>query len=649
MIIRQPPEVNFAVDRIVPLTGGGDKNSVIKQAFEHRLTQAKCPPGVRHIFHQELRFGCPYLRNPLAKRKEFAAAAEKIMAAVHAQKKIVLFGDYDCDGVTSITLLHDFLMTAKLRRENCSTFIPDRHRHGYGLSTEALASCVAAHKPELLIVLDCGTTSYAQIDWLNENKIDSVVVDHHLPDDNKSIKTVLINPKAWRKLPDEEWELKLLSAAGLSFLLVEARVERFKLTTWDKQRALLIAGLGTYVDMVPLIGINRTLVKHSLYLATVAPSAENVKSHLRSCSPGLACLEDIRQKDEFMAGPLTEITYGFYLGPCLNAPGRLYDPMDALNLLLARDETAAAELAERCFNINEKRKIIQKRATEQALEIAKKQMDSKVILLAEKAWHAGVVGIVASDVKEKFNRPVIVCAWQEEEKKGEEKEGGYWKGSGRSIEGYNMGEKIKEALALGYIFKGGGHEMAGGLSFRESQRETLEEWLNKTSGLNPDDFVHKAEIVAEAETFSAGDWNSIYLALAPFGMGNLEPSLVARGVSLTTNPTPLRRKSSDDSAKIKPITQTMLFDQATEPPPAGEPSPATETDDDVWGMRGNFEKYGRMIKIDSTNLATARTWTVGKQYNFDLVLTEWQSVYGKYFYGFRVRPIRQAGSRRNKK
>jgi hypothetical protein len=132
-------------------------------------------------------------------------------------------------------------------------------------------------------------------------------------------------------------------------------------------------------------------------------------------------------------------------------------------------------------------------------------------------------------------------------------------------------------------------------------------------------------------------------------MGNLEPSLVARDVSLTTAPTPLRRKSSDDSAKIKPITQTMLFDQATEPPPAGEPPPATETDDDVWGMRGNFEKYGRMIKIDSTDLDTARTWTVGKQYSFDLVLTEWESRYGKYFYGFRVRPIRQAGSRRNKK
>lgn len=643
MIIRQPPEVNFVADRIVPLTSGGDKNSVIKQAFEHRLTQANCPPSVRHIFHQELRFGCPYLRNPLAEQKEFAAAAEKIMAAVRAQKKIVLFGDYDCDGVTSITLLHDFLMAAELRPENCSTFIPDRHRHGYGLSKEALASCVAAHKPELLIVLDCGTTSYAQIDWLNENKIDSVVVDHHLPD-KESIKTVLINPKAWRSLPDEGWELKLLSAAGLSFLLVEAMVKKYKLTTWDKQRALLIAGLGTYVDMVPLIGINRTLVKHSLYLATVAPSAENVKSYLRSCSPGLACLEDIRQNDEFMAGPLTETTYGFYLGPCLNAPGRLYDPMDALNLLLARDETTAAELAGRCFKINEKRKTIQKQATEQALELASKQMNSKVILLAEKAWHAGVVGIVASDVKEEYNRPVIVCAWQEEEK-----EGGYWKGSGRSIEGYNLGGKIKEALALGYIFKGGGHEMAGGLSFRESQRETLEKWLNETSGLNPDDFVHKAEIVAEAEAFSPADWNSIYRALAPFGMGNLEPSLVAREVSLTTAPTPLRRKSSDGLAKKEPITQTMLFNQATEPPPAGEPPPATKPDDDVWGMRGNFEKYGRMIKIDSTDLESARIWSVGEKYNFDLVLTEWESSYGKCFYGFRVRPIKQSGARRNKK
>ena len=640
--------MNFAVDQIVPLTAGGDRNSVIKQAFEYRLNQVKCPDSVRHVFHQELQFDRPYLRNPLAKRKEFEAAAEKIMAAVHAQKKIVLFGDYDCDGVTSITLLHDFLMAAGLRRENCSTFIPDRHRHGYGLSKEALASCVAAHKPELLIVLDCGTTSYAQIDWLNENKIDSVVVDHHLPD-KESIKTVLINPKAWLEPPDDEWELKLLSAAGLSFLLVQAMVKKFKIGSWDKERAYLIAGLGTYVDMVPLIGINRTLVKHSLFLAIHQPSAENVESCLRSCSLGLACLEDIRQMDEFMAGPLTETTYGFYLGPCLNAPGRLYDPRDALDLLLTRDKTTAAELAERCYKINEKRKKIQKQATEQALEMAKKQINSKVILLADKAWHAGVVGIVASDVKEVYNRPVIVCAWQEEKKKGEEKEGGYWKGSGRSIEQYNLGKKIKEALALGYIFKGGGHEMAGGLSFRESQRETLEEWLNETSGLNPEDFVHKAEIVAEAETFSPGDWNSIYRALGPFGMGNLEPSLVARDVSLTTAPTPLRRKSSDDSAKIKPITQTMLFDQPTEPPPAGEPPPATETDDDVWGMRGNFEKYGRMIKIDSTDLDTARTWTVGKQYSFDLVLTEWESRYGKYFYGFRVRPIRQAGSRRNKK
>jgi hypothetical protein len=233
---------------------------------------------------------------------------------------------------------------------------------------------------------------------------------------------------------------------------------------------------------------------------------------------------------------------------------------------------------------------------------------------------------------------VIVCAWQEDENGG-----GFWKGSGRSIEQYNLGKKIKEAMALGLILKGGGHEMAGGLSFRESQRETLEEWLNETSGLDFTDFFHTAEIVAEAETFSPGDWNSIYRALAPFGMGNLEPSLVAIDVRLTTDPTPLLPNSSSKAAKLKALTQKMLLEPTTEPPPA------TETVDDAWGMRGNFEKDGRMIKIDSTNLEEARKWMVGERYNFDLVLTEWKSTKGKIFHGFRVRPIRQPGARKNKK
>ena len=603
MIIRKPPPVNFETDKIFCLTDGDSRDEVIAQYVQHRLNQLKCPPSFRREMGEEFVVELPALRNPLPKTAAYKMASAKIRAAVAAKKRIVLFGDYDCDGVTSVALLHDFLRAAGLPTSKLAAFIPLRHVHGYGLTMPAVQRCVKRHRPELLIVLDCGTNSREEIDWLTEQGIDSVIVDHHLPSDSKTAETTLLNPKAWVCSKDNSWDLQLLSAAGLAFLLVHGMAGELRLTAWDCDRAILMAGLASYVDLMPVVGLNRILVKHALRLARKADGIGKV--------PGLAALEQLRQASKFTAGVLDEKTFGLFLGPCLNAPGRLGDAKHALQLLLAQDAASARKAAVKCFNCNEERKKIQSPLTARALGAAGKLRDAKVIFVADKGCHPGVGGIVASDVKEAFNRPAIIASWQE----AENADGGFWKASGRSIEQCNLGEIIHDAVAEKMIEGGGGHEMAGGFSFTEKQRKKLERWLNDASGLDEKDFVRKVEIIAPAEKFDAKTWYGIYRAVAPFGNGNVEPSLVARGVKLTGQPHRLK-KDGDGTAE-----------------PDGEKAATRE----VWALRGAFQKDGNTIAIDSTNLPQAENWLVGGQYDFDLVLTEWRRV-KNLIYDFLVRP-----------
>jgi single-stranded-DNA-specific exonuclease len=455
MIIRKPPSVNFEKDKIICLTDGGSRDEVIAQYVQHRLNQLKCPPSFRREMGEEFVVELPSLRNPLPKTAAYKMASAKIRAAVAAKKKIVLFGDYDCDGVISVALLHDFLRAAGLPASKLDAFIPLRHVHGYGLTMPAVQRCVKMHRPELLIVLDCGTNSREEIDWLTEQGIDSVIVDHHLPAESKTADTTLLNPKAWAGSKDNSWDLQLLSAAGLAFLLVHGMADELRLTSWDSDRAILMAGLASYVDLMPVVGLNRILVKHSLRLARRADGLGKI--------PGLAALEELRQASKFTAGVLDEKTFGLFFGPCLNAPGRLGDAKDALCLLLAEDAAAARKTAGRCFNLNEQRKKIQSPLTERALGAAGKLKDTKVIFLADKKCHPGVGGIVASDVKEAFNRPAIIASWQ----KADNDDGGFWKASGRSIEQCNLGGIIQDAVAQNVIEGGGGHEMAGAFHSRK--------------------------------------------------------------------------------------------------------------------------------------------------------------------------------------
>lgn len=611
MIIRNPPPVDFAKDQIICLSDGASRESALAQVIQHRLDRQGCPEKSRRILADEFTVERPNVRNPLPKAEQYRVAAEKIQEAVRNKRRVVLFGDYDCDGVTSLALVHDSLLAAGLPERKLNCFIPRRQEHGYGLTMASLASCMRKFRPELLIALDCGTNSRQEVDRLNQEGIDSIVVDHHTP--GKSLpETVLFNPKAWPSLPDQFWDLQLLSAAGLSFLLVQALADELHLQSWDESRALLLAGLGTYVDQVPLLGINRTLVKQSLHLA---------QSGKLQLVPGLDFLERIRQSNEYAKGPLTERTYGFFLGPCLNAPGRLGDAKEALRLLLAKEPSKAQRLAQRCFEKNKRRQEIQKPITKRAIKLAEGQGQTPVIFLAGENWHPGVVGIVASDVKEVVNRPVIVCSGQEDEQ-GKV----VWKGSGRSIEEYNLGEKIQEAMDRKFIERGGGHPMAAGLSFREDQRDPLQNFLATTSGLDGQKFAAKREIVAYANCFKEKVWHGIYRALEPFGSGHPEPSLIMRNAVLLAEPEPLPKRE-------------LGRPDGEERPNAGEPTTIDPSwlGKDVWGVVGTFLVNDESVRIQCTDLTQAKDWKVGQAYDLDLKLTGWRDYRGETRFGFRVK------------
>jgi len=366
--------------------------------------------------------------------------------------------------------------------------------------------------------------------------------------------------------------------------------------------------LATCVDVMKLVGINRVLVKHSLYHAQ--------KGGLIKL-PGLWELEKLRQSKTpkpFTPDPLTEKTYGFFFGPCLNAPGRLGDAKHALHLLLAENVIAAKKQAGKCYTLNERRKAIQRKGSKLVMSAAGEKRNSKVIVVADKKLPAGVGGIIASDLREEFNRPVIVCAWQTDGKGG-----GYWKGSGRSIEEFNLGQAIQDAVQVGVIDDGGGHEMACGLSFAEEKLDAFVKWINENSGLDKKQFVRKVEIIAPAETYDAKTWFGIYRALEPFGNGNAEPSLIVRRGRLVSIPLKLGKDDNGcaDSDEKKTVARS------------------------VWALRAVFEKRRNSISIECIDLASAEKWTKNRRYNFDLVLTEWQRGINRIF-SFRVRPIKRS-------
>jgi single-stranded-DNA-specific exonuclease len=482
--------------------GGTGGNGAFPAILEHMIRQRGLPPDT--LLADYLNPRLKSLKDPFL-IPEMDRAVDRILLAVDRGERVCVFGDYDVDGITAITLLHGLLRSYGLEPR---AFIPRRSAEGYGLSQAAIARCMAeGPKPDLLITVDCGTVSVAEVAELRAAGIDVIIVDHHEPlPDRRPACHALVNPKCG---PDSGY----LCAAGVVFKLGHALLKRRR-TDFDLKEALDLVAVATISDIVPMIGENRLLVRHGL---KALPLTRN---------PGLRAL----QETSGMSEAATSMDIGFRLGPRLNAAGRMDEPEKALKLLTTADPDEAARLAQELEQFNRQRQKYEMDIRSQALASLNGFDPARdpVIVLGSREWHPGVVGIVASRLMRQFYKPTFIVAIDAN---------GIGKGSGRSIEGVSLVDAIRACETE--LLAGGGHAMAAGLTIDEGKIDSFRARFGDYVLATTTEEQRQPRVFYDAE-IAFGDLSleflSDYELLQPFGAANPQPVFVSRGVELCRPP-----------------------------------------------------------------------------------------------------------------
>jgi single-stranded-DNA-specific exonuclease len=446
-------------------------------------------------------------------------AVDRIWQAIDAGQQIVVFGDYDVDGITSTALMIQVLgrLGAKAR-----PFLPHRIDDGYGLAEETLQRCIEELHPQLVITVDCGTGAVASIKRAGRAGVDVVVTDHHEPSGSLAPAIAVVNPK----LGLNENSISL-AGVGVAFKVCHALLKNGRKNgrqiaeKVDLRPYLDLVGVGTIVDVVPLKAENRILARYGLDQLN------------KTKSIGLQALVEVAG----IEGHLDAYQVGFLIGPRLNAAGRLGDAQAALELLLTSDPRRARHLAAQLDQSNSERQNIEKQMVEEATRKLDDSFDPNKhfgLVLAQKGWHPGVIGIVASRICQGYRRPTIVIALDETDEA---------RGSCRSIEEFHIVERLTECSDL--LIRFGGHAMAAGLDVRVASIEAFREKFNQVAAraLEHVDLRPVQKIDAWIDLREADDRLMEGLArMRPFGLGNPTPVWGSRGVRLVGPPRVLKEK-----------------------------------------------------------------------------------------------------------
>jgi single-stranded-DNA-specific exonuclease len=432
---------------------------------------------------------------------EMQAAVARILRAVDEGQKVALYGDYDVDGVTSMALM---FLALKAYGIAPHLFLPSRMEEGYGLSLDGFARLFEEFgKPDLLIALDCGTTSVRELTWLQEQGVDCVIIDHHeLAPTGRPPCAALVNPKLGE-------DFHYFCTAGLVFKVAHALLKTRFVAGFDLKETLDLVALGTVADLVPLIDENRLLVRRGLEALAETPRI------------GLRALKESAGVDGF----IQTHHVGFRLGPRLNAAGRLDTAATALQLLLAEDPVEAAEYAALLESHNRDRQAVELEVYNEAERMLQELGDLEqvpAIVLGSRNWHPGVVGIVASRISRLTHRPAILFSFDEN---------GMGKGSGRSIPGFSLVEAIDYCRE--HIVRGGGHAMAAGVSVTEAKLDVFRERFCEAArlALGPQAPVPVLELDLEVRLRDLSlDFLQGYRLMEPFGQRNPEPVFLCRRV-----------------------------------------------------------------------------------------------------------------------
>jgi single-stranded-DNA-specific exonuclease len=468
---------------------------------------------------------------------EMDQAVERIDRALRRREKIMLYGDYDVDGVTSLTILARLLIAYG---GDVQCFLPKRTEEGYGLSEAAVARCFEQGRPDLLVAVDCATNSVADIARIRQAGVDVIVIDHHEFSGQRPDCVALVNPKVGETF-------HYLCSAGLAFKVAHAMLKRSPLEGFDLKDFLDLVALATLADLVPLVEENRIMVKRGLV------QMERTRWPGLGALIGLACIRP----------PIRSSDVGFRLGPRINAAGRLGSAETALELLLTNDIKEATRLAHELDAQNRERQAVERQVVLEAESWveANFQPDRHAsIVCGQDDWHDGVLGIVASRVMRRYHRPTLVVGFNGE---------GLGKGSGRSIPGLSLVEALGRCAE--HLDQYGGHEMAAGLTLRRENFAGLQRDFELAAQeiLRGTELKRSLRIDAEVELAEV-DFPLLeeQEAMEPFGMGNEQPLLVVRGVTPGWEPRILKGKhlKFDFLANRRKIS-AIFFGGAEEPMP----------------------------------------------------------------------------------
>jgi len=437
----------------------------------------------------------------------------RTLKAIKDDEKIGVFGDYDVDGATSTALLGKYFDGLKLSYE---FYIPDRKTEGYGPSIKGFKELIEKDV-KVIFTVDCGTLSFESINYAKSKNIDVIILDHHQSEINLPKAYSVVNPNRL----DDKSDLQYLCAAGVSFMFLVSLNRELRLIDWFKKNSIQepnlinfldLVSLGTVCDVVPLVGLNRAIVKQGLKIL-------KAKKNL-----GIKTLLDICKIE---TNP-SIYHLGYILGPRINAGGRVGKCSHGANLLLNSNPKEVFKLATELDQYNKERQMIEKDLINKILAETKNKLNDPVLIVEGSNWHEGVIGIVAARLKDKYNKPAIVISIN----------GNIGKASARSIVGFDIGSVIIAATQEKILLKGGGHKMAGGFSINISNIKKFKDFIfRKFKNINEDLTKQKPLLIDSKIAPSAINlefYDKVDI-LSPFGSGNPEPKFIVENLKSVNN------------------------------------------------------------------------------------------------------------------
>ena len=430
-------------------------------------------------------------------------AAARIAKAAMRGERVAIFGDYDVDGAASSALLYRFLTHFGVE---ATIYIPDRIFEGYGPNPAAIGQLID-NGAQLIVTVDCGSTSHESLAVAAERGIDVVVIDHHQVTHELPVVHALVNPNREDDLSGQGH----LCAAGVVFLVLVAALRLLKeqghpaAGTIDLLSFLDLVALATVCDVVPLKGLNRAYVVKGLIAARHQKNA------------GLAALLKVAG----LSGPVTPYHLGFLIGPRINAGGRISDAALGSRLLTLDDPVEAGEIAERLDGLNRERQAMEIAMLEQAeAEVLAEYGTAEkasILVTASTQWHPGIVGLLAARLKEKFQRPSFAIAFDPS---------GKGSGSGRSIAGFDLGRMVRAAVDQGLLIKGGGHAMAAGLTVERAKLGAMRAFFEEHAGSAVLDIAAGASLKIDGALSASGatlELIDLIEQAGPYGSGHSQP------------------------------------------------------------------------------------------------------------------------------